>query len=89
MKKKQPSLIPKMQISFYNREPLKKHSQYSSNGQASTKYGSFITPEKDAEILPDIRSSQNLSRDEDVELKVTPESRPASRRGKDVLVRKV
>jgi len=87
--KKQPSVVPKMLISFYNKGKLKTHSKYSSNGQASTKCGSFITPEGDAKMLPDIRASQNLSRDEEVELKVTPERRPPSRYGKDVLIRKV
>jgi len=89
MKKKQPSVIPKMMISFYNKSALKTHSKYSSNGQASTKFGSFITPDKDSKILPEIRGSQDLLIDEEVELKVTPERRPGSRSGKDVLIRKV
>jgi hypothetical protein len=41
-------------------------------------------------LLPEIRGSHNLSIEEEVELKVTPERQPSvTRIGKDVLIRKV
>jgi hypothetical protein len=90
-KKKKPA-VPKMLISFYNQSEKKRKltgkidSGSNCQTRASTENGSFASEKgREPQGLPEIAKSLKILEVDSV----TPENRPGSRQGKDIVIRRV